>query len=119
MEREVPLVRHHHERYGGGGYPDGIAGEAIPLGARILGVADALDAITADRPYRQARPVHAALQTIVADAGRQFDPRVVDALLGWVSSVSRRLSKVGGVTVADLCEGRPQETEPAEEMATS
>jgi len=119
LEREVPLVRHHHERYDGGGYPDGIAGEAIPLGARILGVADALDAITADRPYRQARPVHVALQTIVADAGRQFDPRVVDALLGWVSSVSRRLAKVGDVTVADLCEGRPQETEPAEEMATS
>jgi len=118
LEREVPLVRHHHERYDGGGYPDGIAGEAIPLGARILGVADALDAITADRPYRRAQPVHAALQMIVADAGRQFDPQVVDALLRWVSSASRHLSKVGDVTVADLCEGRPQETEPAEEVAT-
>jgi len=119
LEREVPLVRHHHERYDGRGYPDGVSGEAIPLGGRILAVADAFDAITADRPYRQAQPVHEALQTIVGDAGRQFDPKVVDALLRWVLSASRRLGKVGTMTVADLCNGQPQEIEATEEPALS
>jgi diguanylate cyclase (GGDEF)-like protein/putative nucleotidyltransferase with HDIG domain len=116
LEREVLLVRHHHERYDGHGYPDGISGEAIPLGARILCVADAFDAITADRSYRQARPVHEALQMMVAEAGRQFDSAVVDGLLQWVLTVSRSHGKIGTVTVSDLCEGRLQEIEAVDEV---
>ena len=71
----------HHERWAGGGYPHGIAGEAIPLEARILSVADAYEAMTADRPYRGALPVEAARQELRDGAGTQFDPAVVDAFL--------------------------------------
>ena len=74
------MVRSHHERYAGGGYPDGLAGEAIPLAARILSVADALDAMTSDRPYRPGRPLAEALAEIDRRAGEQFCPRVVVAL---------------------------------------
>ena len=76
------MVRSHHERFGGGGYPDGLAGDAIPLAARILTVADALDAMTSDRPYRPGRPLHDALAEIDARSGEQFCPRVVAALHG-------------------------------------
>jgi hypothetical protein len=73
-------ILHHHERYDGGGYPAGIAGDRIPLTARIVGVADAFAAITADRPYRPARSTTAALTELRAGAGTQFDPAVIDAL---------------------------------------
>ena len=75
------LVRHHHERWDGRGYPDGLAGEAIPLGARILSVADAFDALTSARPYQAPRSATGALAILVEGAGRQWDARVVDALL--------------------------------------
>jgi HD-GYP domain-containing protein (c-di-GMP phosphodiesterase class II) len=74
------VVRSHHERWDGGGYPDGLAGEEIPLAARIFAVADTLDALTTDRPYRPAAPVSEARAAIAAAAGTQFDPRVVEAL---------------------------------------
>ena len=74
------MVRSHHERYAGGGYPDNLAGEQIPLAARILSVADALDAMTSDRPYRPGRPLDEALLEIDRRAGDQFCPRVVAAL---------------------------------------
>jgi putative nucleotidyltransferase with HDIG domain len=73
-------VRHSHEHYDGSGYPSGLAGEQIPLGSRILLVADAFDAITSDRPYRSAQTAEEALQELRKHAGRQFDPRCVDAL---------------------------------------
>ncbi len=75
------VVRSHHERWEGGGYPDGLAGTDIPVSARVFAVADALDAMTSDRPYRQARPWKQAGQEIVAQSGRQFDPRVVAAFV--------------------------------------
>jgi diguanylate cyclase (GGDEF)-like protein len=77
----LPLIRHHHERWDGGGYPDGIAGEQIPLGARIIAVADAFDAMTSNRPYRDRQAAATALREIHANAGTQFDPEVVLALL--------------------------------------
>lgn len=73
------IVRHHHERYDGNGYPDKLAGEAIPLGARILFVADAYEAMTSDRPYRQALSTQAALDELKNNVSTQFDPRVVEA----------------------------------------
>lgn len=76
-----PIIRHHHERYDGQGYPDGLAGESIPLGARILLVADAFDAMTTDRPYRAAMSKAEALGRIIANAGTQFDARVAIAAL--------------------------------------
>ena len=74
------IVLHHHERWDGGGYPDGLAGTEIPLAARIFTVCDALEAMTSDRPYRPALDLEEALRRLRADAGRQFDPGVVDAL---------------------------------------
>jgi diguanylate cyclase (GGDEF)-like protein/putative nucleotidyltransferase with HDIG domain len=76
----VPAIRHHHERFGGGGYPDGIAGEEIPLGARIIHVADALDSMLTTRIYRAARPVDETLAELRNGAGDQFCPRCVNAL---------------------------------------
>jgi HD-GYP domain-containing protein (c-di-GMP phosphodiesterase class II) len=70
-------VRHHHERWDGAGYPDGLAGPEIPLGARIFAVADTLDAMTSDRPYRRALPWDDAVDEILARNGTQFDPIVV------------------------------------------
>jgi diguanylate cyclase (GGDEF)-like protein len=79
---EVALwVRHHHERVDGGGYPDGLAGSAIPLESRIVHVADAFEAMTADRPYRKAPGERFALEELRRHAGTQFDSDVVDALL--------------------------------------
>jgi diguanylate cyclase (GGDEF)-like protein len=76
----LPQILHHHERWDGGGYPDGLAGEAIPLGARIIAVADTWVALTTDRPYRAARPAPEALAEIARGAGTQFDPAIVAAL---------------------------------------
>jgi response regulator RpfG family c-di-GMP phosphodiesterase len=75
----VRVVRSHHERWDAGGYPDGLFRDEIPLGARIFAVADTLDAITSDRPYRTAGPWDLAHEEILLEAGRQFDPDVVDA----------------------------------------
>jgi diguanylate cyclase (GGDEF)-like protein len=74
-------VLHHHEHWDGSGYPDGLAGEAIPLGARIILVADAFEAITADRPYRPAQSEEAAVEELRDKSGSQFDADVVEALV--------------------------------------
>jgi HD-GYP domain-containing protein (c-di-GMP phosphodiesterase class II) len=71
-------VRHHHENFDGTGYPDALAGHAIPLGARIIMVADTLDAMTTDRPYRKALPFDRALEEIRKFSGKQFDPRLAE-----------------------------------------
>jgi HD-GYP domain-containing protein (c-di-GMP phosphodiesterase class II) len=81
LGRHIPfdLAAHHHERYDGEGYVYGLKGEAIPLGARILSVADTWDAMTSDRPYRKALPDREALRRLIRGQGTQFDPRVVEA----------------------------------------
>jgi HD-GYP domain-containing protein (c-di-GMP phosphodiesterase class II)/pSer/pThr/pTyr-binding forkhead associated (FHA) protein len=84
MAEIVAAVRHHHEKFDGQGYPDGLAGEAIPLAARILAVADTYDAITTDRPYRKGCAREVALRILQANSGSQFDPRLVQAFVGIV-----------------------------------
>jgi putative nucleotidyltransferase with HDIG domain len=74
------IVRHHHERWDGGGYPDGIAGHAIPLAARIISTCDAYSAMTTNRPYRSAMPVADAIAELQRCSGAQFDPAVVAAM---------------------------------------
>lgn len=105
------IVRHHHESFDGTGYPDGLAGEAIPLGARVVAVADALDAMTSDRPYRRALSVDEALSRFREGSGHQWDPMVIDAMLALVEggrldlapsrSVDSAGSEAGGEAVAD------------------
>lgn len=75
------IIRHHHERWDGMGYPDGLMGEEIPLGARIIAVADSYDAMTTDRPYRRALSRSRAAAILASARGRQWDPAVVDAFL--------------------------------------
>ena len=77
--KALPIIRHHHERYDGGGYPDGLRGREIPMGARVVAVVDAFVALTSDRTHRDALDTEAALQHMIAQAGRQFDPEVVEA----------------------------------------
>jgi len=81
LKEAAPIVLFHHERYDGGGYPFGLAGEEIPLGARIFALADTLDAITSDRPYRRRNDFDAAFREIERSKGGQFDPRIVDIFL--------------------------------------
>ncbi len=90
-----PIVRGHHERWDGGGYPDGLAGEAIPLGARIVAVADAFDAMTTDRPYRKALATQEAWKTLWDGAGMQWDKAVVEA---FASFEEGRTGEVDGKT---------------------
>lgn len=81
LREAMPGIRHHHERWDGRGYPDGLAGEEIPLEARVIGIADAYDAIVSTRAYREARPADFALGEIARGAGTQFDPALVPLFL--------------------------------------
>jgi ribonuclease P protein subunit RPR2 len=83
------IVRSHHERWDGTGYPDRLATNAIPLGARVFAVADTLDAMTSDRPYRKPQAWDTAVAEIVSESGRQFDPDVVEAFARQEPSLRR------------------------------
>ncbi|MEZ5354391.1 MAG: diguanylate cyclase [Bryobacteraceae bacterium] len=76
----VPIVRSHHEKWDGNGYPDGLKGEEIPIGARILSAVDCLDALASDRQYRRALPLEKALEVVVEESGKAFDPQIVEIL---------------------------------------
>ena len=84
----LPIIRNHHERFDGNGYPDGLAGRAIPRLARIVAVCDSYDALVTDRPYRKARSVDEAIATLADGAGKQWDPEVVEVLVGELSAIS-------------------------------
>jgi two-component system cell cycle response regulator len=88
----APIVRHHHERWDGAGYPDGLAGEDIPHGARIVFACDAFDAMTSVRSYRPTLTTAAALEEVRAGAGTQFDPVVATAVVETVASSNRSIS---------------------------
>jgi putative nucleotidyltransferase with HDIG domain len=90
------VVRSHHERWDGGGYPDGLAGDAIPLTARVFAVADVFDALTTDRPYRDALSFDEAHGMILEESGRHFDPAVVDAF-----------ARIGDDTLRQIAEETP------------
>jgi putative two-component system response regulator len=90
FKRELLAVLYHHERMDGSGYPHGLAGEAIPIEARIVAVADTYDVLTSDRPYRSARTVAEARDIVQAEAGGHLDPRLVNALLQTVDRAQLR-----------------------------
>jgi len=99
----VPIILHHHESYDGKGYPDGLAGEAIPLEARIMAVADTFNAMTSDRPYRKALSLQIAVDELKRCSGTQFDPKVVEAFLKVLERQPKAISeclnvKEGGVS---------------------
>jgi len=105
----VTLVRHHHERWDGRGYPDGLAGEEIPLGARILALADALDAMFSDRPYRPTRSYKEVMSEIAQCSGSQFDPMIVEKFFRMAEEKGRGFFKNSAVVVdhAMKIEGLP------------
>ena len=76
----APIVRAHHEKWDGTGYPDGLKGEEIPIGARILAAVDCLDAVASDRQYRKALPLDEAMKLVVEESGTSYDPKVVEIL---------------------------------------
>lgn len=100
----APIVRSHHERMDGTGYPDGLAGREIPLGSRIIAVCDALDAMTHDRQYRQAMPVKLAFAILRENAGSQWDPAVVEQVVSVLSTMSTlaAFEEVGHLTAEAL-----------------
>ena len=81
FEEMIPMIRSHHERFDGNGYPDGLIGEAIPLGARIIAISDAFDAITSLRPHRPLMPLEDVLVEMERGKGRQFDPKILEIFL--------------------------------------
>ncbi len=97
----VPMVRSHHEKWNGSGYPDGLKGEEIPIGARILAAIDCLDALASDRQYRRAFPMEVALERVIAESGSSFDPRVVEVLTRRSADLESR-AKAASVVVSRL-----------------
>ena len=98
LKEFAPIVRAHHERVDGRGYPDRVGGHAIPLVARIVSVADSFHAMISKRPYRQAMPVAQALDELRSGVGTQYDPRIVDAMLGMVQpAATRSFAKIRSV----------------------
>jgi HD-GYP domain-containing protein (c-di-GMP phosphodiesterase class II) len=81
--REASLVRHHHERWDGKGYPDGLAGEETPLCSRIIQVADCMDAMLMERTYKRGYPLSGMLEELARASGSQFDPRLAAAAIAW------------------------------------
>src|SRR5439155_23604943 len=92
----IPVVLTHHERWDGLGYPRGLRGEEIPIGGRIVALADVFDALTSDRPYRKAMEREAALEMVRAGAGTQFDPGVVEAFAAVLPAVEARIRALEG-----------------------
>jgi len=80
LEQALPCILHHHERFDGQGYPEKISGEKIPLPGRIISVADAFDAMTSNRPYREKMDFRSAFREVEKNSGKQFDPEIVEAL---------------------------------------
>ncbi len=91
LRAAAPVVRHHHERYDGKGYPDGLAGEQIPLGGRLFALADTLDAMTSDRTYRKAMGLPEVYEEVSRERGMQFDPQIADLFLKTPQGVWRQV----------------------------
>jgi len=107
LEQEIAIVRHHHEKWNGRGYPDGISNTVIPLGARIMAVADTFDALTSSRPYHNTRPLTEAIEILVDSSGYDYDPRVVKGMVSWVQIVRSQLGQAQ-LTPEDLLDSQKQ-----------
>lgn len=90
LKEIIPIINHHHERYDGTGYPDGLKGKNIPLEARILNIADTFDAVSSNRPYRVKLSFEKARQILIDEKGKQMDPELVDVFLGIIDLKNKR-----------------------------
>jgi len=102
LEQEVAIVRSHHEKWNGHGYPDGLSNTSIPIGARILAVADTFDALISDRSYHNSRSIAEAIEILTDSSGYDFDPEVVKGLTLWVRKVQNQLGSGDQITAEDL-----------------
>lgn len=87
-DNAIDVIRHHHERFDGNGYPDGLKGEKIPLAARVFAAVDSFDAMTSDRPYRKALSLEEAVYRLKRGSGSQFDPGVIESFTGLLDSLA-------------------------------
>jgi diguanylate cyclase (GGDEF)-like protein/putative nucleotidyltransferase with HDIG domain len=108
LEQEIAIIKCHHEKWNGRGYPDGLSQGSIPIGARILAVADAFDALTSQRAYHQSVSVEEAVKTITNSSGYDFDPDVVKALVSWTENVGSGLDEKENLTPEDLLNSQMQ-----------
>ncbi len=104
LEDAVPIVKHHHEWFNGGGYPASLAGDAIPYGARILAVADALEAMTSSRPYREEMSLRHGAERLKSGSGTQFDPAIVEVML----KVVERIELIERLDAESACDDESQ-----------
>ncbi len=115
----LPMLRHHHEHYDGTGYPDGLKGDKIPLGARIIGAADAVDAMTTQRPYNKPLPFKKAMEKCISLKGKQFDTDVIDALVRFINQNYKNLTETDKVPdfETEINESEPKETKAGKKKA--
>ena len=102
LKKEMAIVLAHHEKWNGQGYPHGLSGTAIPLGARILVVADTFDAVTSNRSYRSSLSLDETIELLVDSSGYDFDPDVVEAMVSWIGEVRSQLGDPDQLTTEDL-----------------
>jgi HD-GYP domain-containing protein (c-di-GMP phosphodiesterase class II) len=116
LEQEIRIIKAHHEKWNGQGYPDGIAGSSIPFGARILAVADAFDALTSNRSYHKSRTSAEAVRILVDSAGYDFDPNVVKAMVSWIEQVSTPLGGMDLLKTKNLLDSikKPDKSDKSE-----
>ncbi len=107
LEQEITIVRHHHEKWNGQGYPDGLSYTSIPIGARIMAVADTFDALISSRPYHNARSLDKALEILVDSSGYDYEPRAVEGIVEWVRKVRCQLG-TAQLTPKDLLNSQKQ-----------
>jgi diguanylate cyclase (GGDEF)-like protein/putative nucleotidyltransferase with HDIG domain len=113
LEQEIAIVRSHHEKWNGQGYPDGLSRTSIPIGARIMAAADTFDALTSNRSYHESRSLEEAVKIMVDSSGYDFDPEAVESLVAWVEKVRSQLGKTGRLTTEDLLVHQEQLDESA------
>jgi len=106
LKQEITIIRSHHEKWNGQGYPDGLSNTSIPIGARILAVADTFDALISDRSYHNSRSIAEAIDILTDSSGYDFDPDAVNALAMWVRKVHKQQGNVDQLTPEDLLDSQ-------------